>query len=453
MNVRCLAALIAATLTIGCQGDVGTIALAVKTAPGSMVMDAVQTARLTLSDPFRVIEAQREPGGQLILDLEVVASGNNGFVRFDGFDADGNLVALGFTPPLPIAAIDADLSIYVAPPGSIAEAPVEMDPPRTAMGTTTLAFGSVYAGGRTADGQASTELTIYNTYDHSFQVGEPLPAARVSPSVTSASAGQVFIFGGLDDAGDPSSNLWRFDTNIAPAGAYFGLASKAEFARAGATTALIGPDLFLVTGDPVLELNGISGGLDAYGPAADWSFEGATATTILYSGVLHTLVAGANVASSGAVLIIDGTASELDGPAELARQGHATVVLATGDMLVLGGTNMAGEPLASGVRFNALTRVFAVVPDLLATPRVGAAVASSGLFVIVAGGADALGELVSSVEVFDGDTLEPVSTLELQVPRRDASALPLPNGQIIIAGGTDAAGEPVATVELFTPSL
>jgi len=452
MRNRLLFAAIAASL-VACSGDSGTIAISIVTAPGSTVMDTVQTARLTLSDPVTVVETERDASGRLVLDLTVEASGNNAAVRFEGFDSDGVLVAVGATPVLPLAAIDADIDIYVAAPNSLAEAPVSLDPPRTDMGVAQLSYGVLFAGGRDGDGAASDDAQVYNTYDHAFQIGDPLPEPRVSPILAGGANGQVYIFGGTDDAGGASSKVWRFDTNAAPAGAYYPLTSKPEYARASGEAAIVGTDLFVVTGDPVLSIDGVGGGVDPYPPADGLSFDGACVSTILFSGHLLSLVAGLDVGTSGSMLISDGIITELAAsPAEMAREGHACVVLYDGSFLVVGGEHPTSGLLASAVRFDAVKKEFTVVPSLLATPRRNAAIASSGAYVIVAGGTDDTGTIVGTAEIYDGDNLQRVDTVTMLVPRTGAVATSLPNGQIMIAGGVDENGDPVGTIELFTPA-
>ena len=119
----------------GCGGATGTIGLELVTAPGSTVLTDVARARLTLSSPPTVVDATRGPDGKFHLALDVVAEGPSGTLTFEGWDASDALIAIGRTPALPIAAIDAEIAIYVAAPDSLAAAPVALDPPRSAVGS------------------------------------------------------------------------------------------------------------------------------------------------------------------------------------------------------------------------------------------------------------------------------------------------------------------------------
>ena len=77
-----LVALAMVGLLCACEGAVGTIRVDLVTAPESTVMDGVVRARLTLSNPLTVVESDVDAGGQLLLDLEVVAEGPSSILTF-----------------------------------------------------------------------------------------------------------------------------------------------------------------------------------------------------------------------------------------------------------------------------------------------------------------------------------------------------------------------------------
>lgn len=443
---RPVRALLAAALALaGCEGNSGTIAVGLVTAPDSTVMDDVVHARLTLSDPPTVVERDVDADGKLRLDLDVEANSEQGTLTFEGFDADDQLVAFGRSPSLPIAAVEASIVIYVAAPLSVAEAPVVLEPKRVDMGATRLAYGVLYAGGRTGAGVVG-DVALYNAYSHEFQVGADLPEPRAAATLLTGSGGLAYIFGGIDSSYQDRATLWGFDTNVAPAGAYTELTSKASLARSGAVGAPLGQETYLVTGDPLVVIDGLSG--SAAPSASGPPIEG-TATTVVVSDSTHTLFTGNGAGSTHAILYADGQFTELaDAPAELARDGHTAVVL-DGDIVIVGGADADG-PLASAVRYDVEADQFTVIPDLLATPRRDAAIAAAGDYLVVAGGTDADGGLVGDVEVFDSE-LSRVTTLPMVVPRRGAIANALGDGQVIIAGGTDADDAATEVIELFTP--
>ena len=134
------------------------------------------------------------------------------------------------------------------------------------------------------------------------------------------------------------------------------------------------------------------------------------------------------------------------------RTGHGAAATLDDKVVVIGG-EVAGVPTREALVLDPVNGAGVEArPDVLATPRVGAAVGGNGRVIVVAGGRDAGGALVADAEIFDAATLAPIATVPLVVPRADASAIPLANGQIMIAGGVDAAGAPIATIELYTPA-
>ncbi|HEU5059144.1 MAG TPA: hypothetical protein VFU21_21575, partial [Kofleriaceae bacterium] len=196
-----LPALALALVAAACAGEEGTIQLQLVTAPGSDLLDRIQRARLTLSNPTEVVEAERDEDGELSLSLEVVAEGQASTARLEGFDAGGDLVALGLSPVLPVAAVDAVIALYVAPPLSFAEAPVALEPARSEAAGALLPSGALLAGGRDADGDPLSALVIYNVYDHGLQLGLDLPAARAQMTALTGPSDFVYLCGGLDGDG------------------------------------------------------------------------------------------------------------------------------------------------------------------------------------------------------------------------------------------------------------
>lgn len=433
----------------GCSGEEGTIQLELMTAPGSDLLDQIQRARLTLSNPAEVVEAERDEDGHLALSLEVVAEGESGTARLEGFDAGGGLIALGLTPALPVAAVDGSIALYVAPPLSFAEAPVSLEPARSEVAGALLGYGVLLAGGRDGDGDPVASLVIYNVYEHALQIGLDLPEARAQMTALSGTSDFVYLFGGLDGDGAPSADSWRFDTSFAPSGIYAPLISDGDIARAGADGAYAGNETFFIAGDPPARLDsGRVAPIDDAVPAA-----GAAAATIAsITAAQPVLVVGAGVGTTGAALYQSGAMVEIDGPPELQRTGHALVPLPDGRLLALGGADPEGNLLASGVLYDPVDGAFTVVDGLLDEPRAGAAIAVTSDVVVVAGGTDASGTARADAEILDSTDLDQVATIPLAGERVGGLAMALGNRQVLLASGATAAGEPVGRLELFTPA-
>jgi ribosomal protein S6E (S10) len=437
-------------LAAACAGEEGTIQIEVVTAPGSDLLARIERARLTLSNPSEVVEAERGEDGHLSLSIDVVAEGQSGIARLEGFDAGGERIALGLTAGLPVAAVDAVMKIYLAPPFSFAEAPVALDPARSEAAGALLPYGAVIAGGRDAGGAPMADLVIYNVYDHSLQVGLDVPEARAQMTALTGPSSFVYLFGGLDATGEPAADAWRFDTTVAPAGLYVQLVSDSALARAGAAGAYAGSESFLVTGDPPVRLDAARAA--AVADAVAMPAAGAAAATIASLALEPpVLVVGAGVGTSGAALFRGGAFAAVDGPPELQRSGHALLALPDGRLLAIGGADAEGAPLASGVVYDPAGGAFTVIDDLLATPRLGAAMAVTSDVVVIAGGTDAGGAPLTDAEIVDAAELRALGTLPLASPRVGGLALALPNRQVLLAGGTDGAGQPLALLELFTP--
>lgn len=446
-------AVTAAAGLAGCVGADGTIAITIVTAPGSAVMDDVTHVRMTLTNPLQVVEADRDADGGFDLVIEVVAEGPSGEVLFEGFDAGGNTLAYGRAPPLPIAAIDADISIYVAAPRSLAGAPADLGVGRTEIGTAPLEYGTLLAGGRDASGAPTADLEIYNAYDHDVQRGQDLPEARAGLGAGSGIIGFVYLFGGEDAEGDPRGSLWRFDTTVEPDGAWLEGAEDTALARAGASVAPLGNESFLVTGMPAVFLEGLF--VRAAPIDTNVSLEGRAASVQLEelpTAPIHTVIAGLGSGTSGIVRLAEGALDDEAAPPDAQRTGHAVVPTIADEILIVGGEDASGL-LASVIRCDPGNRDYDSVAGVLAVPRVDAAVAASSTHLVVAGGRDATGAIVPDAEIFGLPDLVPLGSVPMVVPRAGAVARLLPNQQILIVGGVDEDGAPVATLELFTPDV
>lgn len=438
-------------LALACGRPEGTVDLTIAVAPGSDLMDEVERVRLTLSDPPATREAERGPDGDFALALEVSADGERGRITLEGFGANGQLVAVGHAGPVPIAAIDAQIAIYVAAPDSIAEAPVAFDPPRSEFGAAPLGFGAVFAGGRDDAGDVLGEALIYNVHSHGFQRGAPMPEPRAEPAVAASEPDDtVYIFGGVGEAGEAEGTGWIFDTATPPAGVYDELDAHAHLARAGRAAAPLAGGRALVAGDPLVQLDPVARTVREVQGAPPMT---GTATTARDDEAQIVFLTGQEGDDVAAARFEDGRAEPLEAPSDLERRGHGAAALPGGDVLVVGG-EAAGTPLASAVRYSPEQSGgddFEVVSEFLATPRTGAAVARARDRLLVVGGQDEGGAVLADAELFDAETLAPIAELPLSAARRGAVALPLANGQILIAGGTDQQGDPVGALELFTP--
>ena len=421
-----------------CNSQTGTIDVTLTTAPGSALLDSVETLKLVLTNPHQTQTATRT-NGTFSIELDLNAdTGDTGALIIDGLDAAGNLVATGDSPPFPIGALDASIVVYMAPPNSIGASPAQLAVARSRVAAGTLSYGAIFAGGTDATGAPSDTLEIYNAFTHTMIPGLALPSPRTGIALGVGTSTFVYLFGGDDATGAATSTALRFDTSIAPNGTYLDLTDKTGFERADQSALTLDNEAFVITGTPPGVLSGADGSMTALTGVP--SLPAAGASVIDSSGDVTVITADA----SGVTRFRNSAFDTIAAPAA-ARDGASVVALDNGKIgVVCGGPDMIVIDAAA-----ATTQTFPMLPS---TPRTGCAVASTASFLVVAGGTLAAGGVATTAEIFDAMTFAPVTTQPLIVPRTNAIALALPNGQVLIAGGLDATGAPTATIELFTPA-
>jgi hypothetical protein len=430
--------LAAVAVAAGCSGETGTLSVTLTHAPGSTLLDNVQTLRMTLTNPRHVVMAERTGSG-FSLALELEATGEAGALQVEGLDSSGAVIANGASPLFPVGALSGRIVVYMAEPMSIGAAPVTLDPARSELALASLPYGALLAGGRLASGEPTDAVAVYNAFDHSLLAGESLPAPRASLTLVVGSGNIAYMFGGLDAANAETASFWRFDTTIAPAGRYSDFGVKDGFGRAGQVAVPLGNERYIVTGTPVAELRGLEGTIVVREGIASLPASGVTARG--NDGVLASIFAG----ESGVVSLRNGTFTTLDIP-EAAHLGAQVVALPGGKVAVVCGS-------ASIVRIDAASGDAEVIPSGgPALTNQGCAAAATSRHLVVAGGTSAAG-VDGTVEIYDTATLSLIATRTLGTPRTGATALALPNDQVMIASGVDASGAPVGTIELFTPPL
>ncbi len=176
----------------------------------------------------------------------------------------------------------------------------------------------------------------------------------------------------------------------------------------------------------------------------------------------HAIVGG-GAAGSNPVLVareVGGAFAPAAAPAAAERQAAAAVSLAT-EALVVGGS-VAGTPGRDALVLRAECAGAAAtclglhgIADVLQTARAGAtATALPDGQVLVVGGRDAAGQPLATAERLrrdDDGHWNSVELLALLGARAGHAALALPDGLVWLAGGCDAAAAPRADVEYYVP--
>lgn len=420
-------------------GNSGTLSVSLVTAPGSTILDNVETLEVTLTDPLTTASATRQGSG-FSISFSLDATDAAGQLIAQGLDSGGNVIAVGESPPFPVDSLTASIAIFMAAPNSMAASPVALDPVVDELAVGALSFGVLFAGGRDASGTPQSEVEIYNAFDHTLSQGESLPAPRAAMAVAISSGSLAYFFGGTDPSGAPQANDWYFDTTVAPAGGYADFGDKTGFERAGQTLLGVDANNFLLTGTPPALVSVQTGTPTARTDVASLPAAG-VATTGNDSQIEAVFVAASGVTRYRDAIDMFDT---LQLPS-VARDGATLIALTSGLVGVFcGGGDGAIVDTVSGAA-NALTGV----PSDVRTS--GCAVATTPQYLVIAGGTLADGTLATTAEIFDATTFQPVATAPLVVPRTGATAIALPDGQVMVIGGDDATGAPIATIELFTP--
>jgi hypothetical protein len=408
-----------------CGGTTGTVTVSLITATGSHVLDNVQTIRLTVTEPHQVVEATRTSKG-FDLNVEFGSDSKPGAIIIEGLDANGTLLACGQSPGIPFSAITAGITVFVAAPNSVSLSPVTLTTARSEIAGSRLSYGAVLAGGRDTTGAPTTDVGIYNAFNHTFAVGASLPDARTGLAVTTAANNQVLMFGGTGGDGNPTGTLWQLDTTVAPAGSYTTLTDQASYARTGQIALTVTGVGFPISGAPPLLFDGTN--LNAH-------------TEITTLGA-----AGGGGANGAAVFIGDSIiqfANNAFTPIGPGRANAGATTRSDNHVIVAGG----GAPLTTDVLdINPDTGAINTVTGALSVGRTNPSVAATSRQIVVVGGTDAAGAVIPSADVLDATTLTLITTVQVE-PRTGTYAVGLPTDQVLIAGGTPGS----ADIELFTP--
>ncbi|MFN2606564.1 MAG: kelch repeat-containing protein [Acidimicrobiales bacterium] len=135
------------------------------------------------------------------------------------------------------------------------------------------------------------------------------------------------------------------------------------------------------------------------------------------------------------------------------RADHTASSLADGGVLVAGGTDAGGEPLADAVIFRPAGAGGSWVGggSLGEARALQAATTLADGRVLVAGGTGTGGRALASTEVFDPTVLRWSAGPALATPRSGAAAALLADGRVLVIGGTGATGQPLASAEVLDP--
>lgn len=176
-----------------------------------------------------------------------------------------------------------------------------------------------------------------------------------------------------------------------------------------------------------------------------------------YCGQVLVAGGGGPAASKSSELFDPATAAWADGPPLIAaRADGSATLLHDGRVLVAGGRDASGHALASTEIFlppgPGQSAVWTPAPPLIQA-RSGQrdALLPDGRVVVI-GGRDSSGQPLASVEVFDPSAPDKgwQEAPPMTTPRADHAVAVLADGRVLVTGGEDGAGHPLASVEILT---
>jgi hypothetical protein len=133
------------------------------------------------------------------------------------------------------------------------------------------------------------------------------------------------------------------------------------------------------------------------------------------------------------------------------RQGHTAILLRTGNVLVVGGSDSSGAVTASADLYNPTTNTWSPAPSMSTARAFHTSTALGDGKVLVAGGKNGSGAAVGSVEIYDPIANTWSSVASLNDARSNHTATRLGNGFILTEGGLTQTTV-LASAELYDPA-
>jgi hypothetical protein len=141
------------------------------------------------------------------------------------------------------------------------------------------------------------------------------------------------------------------------------------------------------------------------------------------------------------------------GSLNTARQSHTATLLTNGKVLVLGGYNSGGSPLASAELYDPASGTWTATGSLNTGRVYHTATLLSNGKVLVAGGIDATGHVSLTAELYDPASGTWAATGSLNTAHYLDTATLLPNGKVLVAGGFYGNGPFASAIaELYDPA-
>lgn len=347
-----------------------------------------------------------------------------------------------------------------------------MSKPRSGHTATLLANGKVLIVGGANGPDTTAEL--FDPATATFLPTGRMTTPRSGATATLLANGKVLIAGGF---GLGVSSLPRLNTAelFDPITGTFAATGSMAVPRVLHTSTLLNDGRVLIAGG-----TDSSGGGGAAVPSAELYDPSIGAFTLTGSMLTDRAQHATTLLPSGEVLIVGGwnghAADAADDPpwdplfSELfdpssgsfkasgsmsaTRIGPAAIRLASGKVLILGGIpnpqnlHITLSNPAYGELYDPGAQIFSALGNLTMSRQGFTATLLNSGSVLLAGGKD-LGSTVNTVELLDSSSGSLTPTGQLVTGRSGHTATLLKDGRVLVAGGTDSKGNAVATAELY----
>lgn len=329
---------------------------------------------------------------------------------------------------------------------------------RRAATITALPNGRILVAGGTRTGPTGAAYiatsALYDPSTGSWHAAAAMPHPRGNHTATLLADGRVLVAGGEDESGALAA-AYLYD----PAADRWSLAGSPLSARRRHTATLLADGGVLVVGGTT------ANGGTAYVAAAERYDPATNSWAVVASPTAARTDHGAVLLADGQVLVLGGAHKALGkfppperydpktdrwspaGTPTIARTSSALARLPDGRVLVAGGhvalpDGQRGRT-GMGTQTGAATELYDPATNTWhSTTALGAARNGHTLTILTdgralaIGGADDVGNLLAGAEVYDPATGRWRSAGKLATSRRDHAALPLPNGDILVFGGS-----------------
>jgi hypothetical protein len=304
-----------------------------------------------------------------------------------------------------------------------------MATPRKDHKTELLPSGKVLVMGGSNSGTYLVSAELYDPATGTWMAAESMRYKRVSHMATLLPSGKVLVSGGENEAGgsNASSTIEVYD----PVTEHWTATSSAS--------SLTGPSALLPSGKVLVLRIGGAATFDPvtmiWTPISGSSWYNVSVTPLLSGSLL--------LASDSRMEVFDPSTNSWatrSTPPQTLSRGHTATLLASGKVLMVGGSSSAAQV------YEPPTDTWSTTGPMSTARYNHSATRLSSGKVLVAGGRNSTG-LTATAELYDPATETWTATAAMATPRENHAAALLPSGEVLVVGGNSP-----FTAELYNPA-